>query len=199
MPSTLEVVRTKTLARYPNFRMFSDAYSSSLSPILLEDLKKAYSDKSPTFADINAMYGAGTASLWLETQITGLDFTSQTKESGDVKAIEEFSRLFVRHYSWVKITEFLLFIARYKLGIYGKFYGYFDVISIGDAFKKFIKDRNFEFGKVQSEASTAVAMSQKQVEIPPGYTSISWYEELQRRAVFGDEESKQIIDRKSVV
>lgn len=190
----MESVRVKTLARYPSFSTFSEAYSSSLSPILLDNLRKAYSDKSPTFYDIDAMYGIGSAAVWVETQITGLDFTSQTKESGDVKAIEEFSRLFVRYYNWVKITEFLLFIARYKLGVYGKFYGCFDVISVGDAFKKFLKDRNHEYGQVLNEISTHVALSQKHVEVPPGYTSISWYEELQRRAIFGDEESRQIID-----
>lgn len=190
----MESVRTKTLARYPSFSTFSEAYSSSLSPILLDDLRKAYSDKSPTFCDIDAMYGTGSAAVWVETQITGLDFTSQTKESGDVKAIEEFSRLFVRHYNWVKITEFLLFIARYKLGVYGKFYGCFDVISVGDGFKKYLKDRNHEYGQVLNEISTRIAVSQSHVEVPSGYTSISWYEELQRRAIFGDEESRQIID-----
>lgn len=173
--------------------MFSNAYSSSLSLILLDDLRKAYSDKSPTFTDINSIYGVDTASLWVETQITGLDFTSNTKESGDANAIEEFSTLFVRHYRWVKITEFLLFIARYKLGIYGKFYGYFDVISIGDAFKKFLKDRILELGKLQNEISGNKVISQKYAEIPLGYTSISWYEELQRRAIFGDDESRKII------
>lgn len=188
------MIKTNTLASYPNFSSFSKAYSVSLSPILLEDLRKAYSDKSPTLSDVNSMYGNGTAELWVETQITGLDFTSQTKEGGDTDAIEEFSMLFARHYSWVKITEFLLFIARYKLGIYGKFYGCFDVVSIGDGFKKFLKDRNREFDKIQNEISAHIAVSQKHVEVPPGYTSISWYEELQRRAIFGDEESRQIID-----
>ena len=34
---------------------------------------------------------------------------------------------------YIKLTEFILFVARFKLGRYGKFYGYFDTITIGEA------------------------------------------------------------------
>ena len=52
--------------------------------------------------------------------------------------------MFVRQYHYIKLTEFILFVARFKLGRYGKFYGYFDTITIGEAFRKFLKDRSDE-------------------------------------------------------
>lgn len=170
----------------------SNAFSSDLAPILLSDLNKAYSEKSPCFSDIDKAYGESTASLWVETQITGLDFVTQNKESSDIKAVEEFSRLFVRQYQNIKLTEFLLFIARFKLGIYGKFYSYFDVVTIGDAFRKFLKDRNLEINKLLQRQGFERTSAWK-TDFYHRYTfetletaepDLSVDEELQRRTLF---------------
>lgn len=120
------------------------AFSSSLSAILLSDIEKAYSDKSPAIGDIDRIYGNGSSFVWIKTQILGIDFVSSTKESADNDAVNEFAQLFSRQYSHIKLTEFLLFIARFKLGRYGKFYGYFDMLTIGEAFRKYLKERSDE-------------------------------------------------------
>ena len=125
--------------RYPTFSQVSAAYSTSLQPMLLADLDKAYSEKSPTLSDLERMYGDGSSALWVKTQLLTIDFASATKESANEKALNEFSNLFVRQYHYIKLTEFILFVARFKLGRYGKFYGYFDTITIGEAFRKFLK------------------------------------------------------------
>lgn len=133
-----------TKQKYPTFSKVAAVYSSSLQPMLLSDLEKAYSEKSPTVSDLDRMYCEGSSALWVKTQLLTLDFASSLKESADIKALEEFSQLFVCQYPSIKLTEFLLFIARFKLGRYGKFYGYFDTITVGDAFRKFLRERNDE-------------------------------------------------------
>lgn len=130
--------------KYPTFECFSSVYSTSLQPLLLSDLEKAYSEKSPTVSDLERIYGYGASALWVKTQLITLDFASSTKESADVNALNEFSLLFVWQYPYIKLTEFLLFIARFKLGRYGKFYGYFDTLTIGEAFRKFLRERSYE-------------------------------------------------------
>ncbi|WP_300701270.1 DUF6633 family protein [Bacteroides sp.] len=135
--------------RYPTFSGLSTAFSSSLQPVLLSDLNKAYSDKSPTIGDLDRMYEYGASALWVKTQLTGIDFVSSTKEDADMNALTEFSNLFSRQYHSTKLTEFLLFIARFKLGQYGKFYGYFDMLTIGEAFKKFIRERAYEIDSIE--------------------------------------------------
>lgn len=112
--------------------------------MLLADIEKAYSEKSPTLSDLERMYGYGSSALWVKTQLLTLDFASSTKESADENDLNEFSRLFVGQYHCIKLTEFLLFIARFKLGRYGKFYGYFDTITVGEAFRKFLRERSDE-------------------------------------------------------
>lgn len=143
-PSSREVLLSAIKQRYPTFKAFSSAYSTSLQTIILSDLEKAYSEKSPTVADLERMYGCDSSSLWVKTQLLTIDFASSTKESADVDALNEFSRLFVGQYHYIKLTEFLLFVARFKLGRYGKFYGYFDTITVGEAFRKFLRERSEE-------------------------------------------------------
>lgn len=134
--------------KYPTFKAFSSAYSTSLQSLVLSDLDKAYSDKCPLISDIERMYGAGSSALWVKTQLLTLDFASSVKEGADVDALVEFSQLFARMYHYIKLTEFLLFVARFKLGRYGKFYGYFDTITIGEAFRKYLRDRDYEMDAV---------------------------------------------------
>lgn len=130
--------------KYPTFSKASAVYSSSLQPMLLADIEKAYSEKSPTLSDLERMYGQGSSALWVKTQLLTLDFASSLKEGGDMDSLAEFSGLFVHQYPHIKLTEFLLFIARFKLGRYGKFYGYFDTITIGEGFRKFLRERSEE-------------------------------------------------------
>lgn len=165
----LESVKQK----YPTFSGLSTAFSSSLQPVLLSDLDKAYSDKSPTIGDLDRMYEFGASSLWVKTQLMGIDFVSSTKEDADMNALIEFSNLFCRQYHGIKLTEFLLFVARFKLGQYGKFYGYFDMLTIGDAFKKFMRERSYEMELIERKRSNQrideIVVDFEQYHVPPDY------------------------------
>lgn len=143
-PSSREVMLSAIKEKYPTFSKASAVYSTSLQPMLLADTEKAYSEKSPTLSDLERMYGYGSSALWVKTQLLTIDFASSTKEGADENALNEFSSLFVRQYHYIKLTEFILFVARFKLGRYGKFYGYFDTITIGEAFRKFLRERGEE-------------------------------------------------------
>lgn len=115
-----------------------------------------------------------------------------TKQDGDEKDIIELSKLIVRGYPHIRLTEFALFVARFKLGLYGKFYGAFDPITVGEAFKKFLQQRGHEFEKAERSRNQSKIEESRAIvrdSIPEGYTSLSWYEELKRRAKDGNLEA----------
>ena len=116
--------------------------------MLLSCPEKVYSEKSPIISDLDRLYSSGASALWVKTQLATLDFASQTKVGADMNALQEFSELFAVKYGHIKLTEFLTFIARFKLGRYGKFYGYFDTLTVGDAFRKFLSERSYELDKL---------------------------------------------------
>lgn len=88
----------------------------------------------------------------------------------------------------------MLFFARYKAGKYDNSFASFDARRIGNAFfKEFRSERNYELDainrkRIQNE------IENRRFTPPEGYSSLSWYNELKRRAESGDAESKQIID-----
>lgn len=133
---------------YPTYERLASAFSSALQGVLLASPEKAYSEKSPVISDLDRLYSSGASAFWVKTQLATLDFASQTKEGADMDALAEFSELFVVKYGHIKLTEFLSFIARFKLGRYGKFYGYFDTLTVGEAFRKFLRERDYELDKV---------------------------------------------------
>lgn len=150
--------------KYPTFSKASAVYSTSLQPMLLSDIEKAYSEKSPTLSELERMYGYGSSALWVKTQLLTIDFATSTKEGADENALNEFSSLFVRQYHYTKLTEFILFIARFKLGRYGKFYGYFDTTAIGEAFRKFLRERSDELDVIIRKRNNR-EMEERQIDV----------------------------------
>ena len=77
-PSSRDMMLSAIKQRYPTFSQASAAYSTSLQPILLADLDKAYSEKSPTLSDLERMYGDGSSALWAKTATyNGLSFDDE--------------------------------------------------------------------------------------------------------------------------
>ena len=150
----------------------------------------AYLSDTPTIGLLAEVYGWDNAVFWLKMQIASLDrYNGSTKEC-DLAVIGEVALLFARRYARVKLTEFMLFIGRFKLGIYGKFYGVFDPISLGEAFKLFLRHREKEIAEIERTRNEPGSTW----FIPPeGYTSLSWYQEVKRRAAEGDEEAMALL------
>ena len=178
---------------YPTFEKLSLAFSPAVQPLLLSDVNKAYSDRGPSIGEISQIYGYEAATLWVKVQILSLDFVSSTKEDADGLAVTEFAKHVVRRYPYIRLTEFMLFIARFKVGQYGRFYGYFDPLTIGDVFRdKFLRERSYE--QERAEAARKAELSARREFIPPkGYTSLTWVQELRRRAANGDKEAAELL------
>lgn len=175
--------------RYPTFDVLATAFNPSIGALLLSNIEKVYSDKAPTFAVVSEVYGIDSAVWWVKTQVMSIDVYNTTKQDADEKDVIELSKLIVRGYPHIRLTEFALFVARFKLGLYGKFYGAFDPLTVSEAFGKFLYQRRHEFERaermrIQREIEESRAIVRN--SIPDGYTSLSWYKELQERARNGD-------------
>jgi len=154
---------------------------------------KAYAASCPTLAAYDRLYGEGVAEDWICTQITVLFAASASREKGLVDGIRLFSAAFAGEVRAYKISELMLFFARYKSGKYDNSYASFDAKRIGNAFfKEFLKERVHEIDKME-RARTQQEIEQRRFTPPEGYTSYSWYKELQRRASQGDKEAAAML------
>ena len=131
-------------------------------------------------------------------QITVLFAASSSREKGLADGIRLFSSAFSAEVRQYKLSELMLFFARYKSGKYDNSYASFDAKRIGNAFfKEFLKERVHEIDRVE-RARVQQEIENRRFTPPEGYTSFSWYQELKRRAEQGDTEAAAQLQSPSI-
>ena len=151
--------------------------------------EKAYMADCPTLLQLDALYGGGTSAYWVDTQVSALFGSSSSREKGIVDGIVIFCQSFSSQISGFKMSEVMLFFARYKAGRYDNSYGAFDSRRIGNAFfKEFVPERNKELDLINRN-KLAEEIERRRFVPPKGHTSLSLVQELRRRAADGDKEA----------
>lgn len=172
-------------------RKFSDGnalaivFNPQAAARLPNNIEKVYTSDAPTIGLVSEAYGRCSALDWINIQLHSIDLFTQVKNDLGENARKELAELILSHYGFLKLPEFMLFVARFKLGLYGKFYGSFDPIAFCEAIKKFRTDRNIELERIRIN-SLKQEVEAREFIPPDGYTSLSWYKELQERARNGD-------------
>ena len=156
--------------------------------------ERAYTAGCPTLLQLDAVYGEGSSGYWVETMVTGLFGASSSREKGNADGIHVFCEAFAAQVKGFKMSELMLFFARYKAGRYDNSYASFDARRIGNAFfKEFVKERNSELDTISRNAEQE-RIENRRFTPPEGYSSLSWYLEVKRRAESGDEKAARMLD-----
>lgn len=147
----------------------------------------------PTLVAYEQIYGEGVSADWIRIQVLTLFGASNCKDAGVADGIKLFAQSFAQEVKTYKLSELMLFFARYKAGKYDNSYASFDARRIGNAFfNEFRKERNNELDKINRERMQK-EIEERRFTPPQGYSSYSWYQELKRRADGGDEEAIKIL------
>ncbi len=96
-------------------------------------------------------YGKNMPKAWMLAQLTDLSEYCGCKDKLEGKALEHCAEIITLRYNYLKISEIMLFIFRFKAGDYGKFYGSVDPLTITTSLNRFIIDRNILIDKYNSE------------------------------------------------
>lgn len=178
------------MKKYSTFESIATTFNPSVNARLLNKLESAYLSNTPTMRFVAEVFGEDQLALWLRAQINSIDRYNGTTVDADFESVGEMAQHFVRQYGSIKLTEFMLFVARFKLGFYGKFYGAFDPITLGSAFRLFLRERHKEITELEARKK---ARAKTDFVPPQGYTSYTWYQEVKRRAAQGDEEAIELL------
>lgn len=95
----------------------------------------------PTLTDINIAYGDGFATEWLLPHLARLSLFVGAKNL-DINQERELAAVIAEEYHYLKVTEILLFLYRFRTGRYGRFYGAVDPMVITCALRDFMVERN---------------------------------------------------------
>lgn len=176
--------------KYSTFESLAARFNPDVQSRLVNNLEVAYLSDTPTVGLLAEAYGWDRAVFWLKAQLLSLDRYNGTARDCELDVIGETAALFARNYSHIRLTEIMLFLARFKLGIYGKFYGGFDPIALGEAFRKHLQGRAQEVAQIERRRTRTC---EEAFVPPPGYSSLTWYQEVKRRAATGDHEAIELL------
>lgn len=170
-------------------------YSASKWDYVSASPEGAYAADCPLGFDIAAKFGRDYYSNWMHGQILALFGSSSNRDKGVADGIKLFATSFANEVRGFKLTELMLFFSRYKAGKYDNSFASFDARRIGNAFfKEFLPQRNHELDRIYRKKAQEEREA-NQFTPPEGYTSLSWYQELQRRAAGGDREAAEYITK----
>lgn len=109
---------------------------------LTKDPERCYFQNAPTLWTVNLAYGFGTAQEWLAYQITDLSEFSGARDKITDRQLDQIIQLITDDYGFLNMAEIMLFCRRFKRGLYDKFYGSVDPISIMQGLNEFCRERN---------------------------------------------------------
>jgi hypothetical protein len=129
---------------------------------LTRNAERCYFGTAPTMGMVNIAYGDGTAQEWLSFQIADLSQFSGAREKISGRQLEQLDNIIAQDYSYLKISEVMLFFRQFKKGRFGKFYGSVDPLAITNALIDFVKERNEVYFKHESQINDEKRLAESQ-------------------------------------
>lgn len=119
-------------------------FNPSIQKVIARNIERAFIGKAPTLAVVKEAFGVDPAEAWIMSQLEDLNNFSGVAIKMSPDQQEETSRLILQEYPYFKVTEFMLFMHRFKCGNYGTLYGVVDPLIIMQALFQFASERRAE-------------------------------------------------------
>lgn len=153
-----------------DFQTFLMKWTSDVQPRCAANVEKCHFGNYPTLSQLNALYGDNAATSWLMPQLYNLSEYCGVRDKLQGRPLEECARIITIDFSWLKVSEMMLFLHRFKSGRYGRFYGVVDPLIITTSLRTFVDERNEAYMKhEQQEREKREAEHRKNVITPEEY------------------------------
>lgn len=175
--------------KYPTSSDVERVFSPANWAYTAQNPERAFCAACPTLLQYGMMFGTSAPTKWIHAQILALFGASSSADRGMADGIPIFAASFAREAGAYKLTELMLFFARYKAGRYDNSYHTFDTRRIGNAFfKEFLPARQIELDRIAKQEEQR-KIEERSFTPPEGYSSWTWYQHLKERAAKGDPEA----------
>jgi len=150
----------------------------------------ALNNKIPSLGLLRSTFGDLTPIEWLKIQFGSLNDYAEQGIGITPDQINELSSLYLAEYYYLNTAEVCLFIARFKLGKYGQFYGSIGPMKIMSAMCEYIKERRLSIDA--HERNMKRKRKEEEIENRKGIP-FSEYIEIKKRAEEGDREAIELL------
>ena len=118
-------------------------FNPDLQQVVADNLDRALFGTAPMLCTLDAAYGEGAASQWLIPQLHNLCAAVGVKTKLDDAQLAELATMIRKEFGYLKATEVMLFVWRFKAGHYGELYGAVDPVRIMRALRgRFSEERS---------------------------------------------------------
>lgn len=111
----------------------------------------AKNEAIPTLGLLSGTYGEETPLEWLKIQIGSLNDYAEQGRGITENQLTELTSLVLNEYYYLNLAEVANFIARFKLGYYGEFYGVIGPMKIASAIREYLRERSIDIERYERE------------------------------------------------
>ena len=130
------------LRSHSDLESFMRVMNPDLQHACAQHVDRAYFGTAPTLLTLRRAYHDEAATIWMLPQLYDLCEYCGVKEKLDKRQMEQLARIIATEFSYLKVTEVMLFLQRLKAGCYGHFYGAIDPMVIVTALRRdFMRER----------------------------------------------------------
>lgn len=138
----LQAKANALLSCHSSLNAFCVTFNPSLQQMAADNIDRAIFGTAPMLCTIDAAYGEGSAATWLVPQLHNLCAAVGVKTKLDDNQLMQLAKMIRNEFGYLKATEVMLFVWRFKAGHYGEFYGAVDIQRIMRALRgKFAEER----------------------------------------------------------
>lgn len=161
------------LSKYNSIDEFCQHYNPDMQLLICFDKRDCFFGQYPTLLMLQDTYKV-SASYWLVPQLLDLSQFCGASNKLQGHALEQCAELIAQNYAFLKVSEVMLFFYRFKLGLYGRFYGSVDPIYIMMALRDFVNIDRYKaiehreqmlYRKQRDEAINASVTYQQYLEL----------------------------------
>ena len=150
-PRTTPAEVNRCLATYGSREKFEMTFAPNKQQVYCVHPERCYFGNAPTLQTIALAYGENAPTAWMVIQLSELAEFCGSKDKLDTHQLDECAKIIASSVRFLKITELMLFFYRFKLGLYGKFYGAVDPLTITSALLEFRRERNNVYFRHENE------------------------------------------------
>lgn len=139
--------------QYPSGAQLLAIYNPDVTcrVLAIRDRRRIYFGQVPTLNVVSEAYGRNEAVAWVEIQLESLSEYAGAREKLTPAVLHELASIVVAKYWYLRLSEFMLFVAEFKAGTFGRFYGTVDPMVIGDALRRFDRQRQEDMDRIVRE------------------------------------------------
>jgi len=145
------------IAKYGERDNFLKTYNPEYQREIVGNAEKCFFGDFPKLSQLVG-YGKNMPVVWLIPQLFNLSEYCGCKDKLNAEQIRECAFTISTEFNYLKVSEIMLFLHRFKSGKYGRFYGSVDPLVITTSLRDFLRER----GAAYDEHHQAETQKQEQ-------------------------------------